>query len=278
MSAEKGSLSKGSQDIVIVAGSGRLPVLLAEACAASGRSPLIAVVSGHGRSEDFSAYPQTSFRIGTTGKMIDTLKRQGFRHIVLAGGLSRPTWKDLRPDWKTLLFFMKNGLRRKGDDGLLRAAARILEKEGFTVYAPQTLLTALQVVPGPLGRIEPAQADHDAIELGFMAAGVLGAEDRGQAVIVKGDKVIDREDSSGTAALIARHKGVKGAILVKRSKPQQDKRLDMPTIGADTVTQAHAAGLKGIAIEAQAVYVLDRAEVVRLADQYGLFVYAGALS
>ena len=59
---------------------------------------------------------------------------------------------------------------------------------------------------------------------------------------------------------------------VKCAKPGQETRADLPTIGPRTVSDAHAAGLAGIAVEAGRSFILETAETVRLADELGLFI------
>ncbi|HLI19491.1 MAG TPA: LpxI family protein, partial [Stellaceae bacterium] len=107
------------------------------------------------------------------------------------------------------------------------------------------------------------------------AARGLGAEDLGQAVIVRHGEIVDREDADGTDALIRRcgasGKGA-GAVLVKIAKPGQERRADLPAIGRNTVIGARAAGVRGIAVEAGACLVLDRAAVAAAADEAGIFV------
>jgi UDP-2,3-diacylglucosamine hydrolase len=64
---------------------------------------------------------------------------------------------------------------------------------------------------------------------------------------------------------------------VRMTKQQQEHRTDLPAIGAQTVTGAAAAGLKGIAVEAGACLVLDRAAVIAAADRAGIFVVGVSL-
>ena len=65
-----------------------------------------------------------------------------------------------------------------------------------------------------------------------------------------------------------------GGVLVKRPKPGQDLRVDMPSIGPETLRGAARAGLAGVAIAAGAVLVLDRAATLAAAEEAGLFLLA----
>ena len=62
-------------------------------------------------------------------------------------------------------------------------------------------------------------------------------------------------------------------VLVKRPKPGQDLRLDLPAIGPRTVELAAEAGLAGIAVEAGAVLLAGVDELVEKANKPGLFLY-----
>ena len=127
-----------------------------------------------------------------------------------------------------------------------------------------------------LGERRPdAQALAD-IAHGQRIARALGALDIGQAVVVQQGLVLGVEAIEGTDALIRRCAGLRrdgpGGVLVKVEKPGQEQRADRPTIGPQTVTLAAEAGLSGIAVEAGATIVLDRDEVIDIADRAGLFV------
>jgi hypothetical protein len=182
----------------------------------------------------------------------------------------------IRPDWRAAKFFAKVGYRMLGDDGLLSAVVKELEIEGFRLIGAHELLDATAVPEGPLGRVRPdADADAD-IKRGIRLALAIGALDVGQAVVVQQGLVLGIEAIEGTDALLRRCGGLRregvGGVLVKLAKPQQESRIDRPTIGARTVTIAAEAGLRGIAVEAGATLMLDREAVIRAADEAGLFV------
>src|SRR5206468_3153342 len=104
----------------------------------------------------------------------------------------------------------------------------------------------------------------------------LGAVDVGQAVVVQQGIVLGVEAVEGTDALLQRVGPLRregpGGVLVKLAKPAQDRRMDLPTVGPETVRRAQQAGLAGIAVESGGAMILDRDEMVRLADAAGLFV------
>ncbi len=112
-------------------------------------------------------------------------------------------------------------------------------------------------------------------------ARALGAEDVGQAAVVQQGIVLGVEAAEGTDRLLERCAGLRragpGGVLVKIAKPQQDRRADLPTIGPVTVRRADEAGLSGIAVEAAATLILERAATLAAADEAGLFVVGVSL-
>jgi DUF1009 family protein len=137
------------------------------------------------------------------------------------------------------------------------------------------------VPEGALSALLPdAQALSD-IARGVAVVQALGALDIGQAAVVQQGMVLGVEAIEHTDALLARCGELRregpGGVLVKCAKPGQERRADLPTIGVSTVANAHAAGLRGIAVEAGATLVLDRAAVGAEADRLGLFVVAVAV-
>lgn len=262
--------------IGIVAGSGALPRRLVESCRAAGREVFVLGLQGEADPETVAGVPHAWCRIGAAASGLDLLRANDVTELVLAGGVHRPSLSSLRPDWRAAKFFARVGYRALGDDGLLSAVVKELEREGFRVVGADQLLPAAGLPDGPLGRLAPdADAEAD-IARGLAVARAIGALDVGQAVVVQQGFVLGVEAIEGTDALLQRcaelHRDGPGGVLVKLAKPGQESRADRPTIGPKTVALAAAGGLRGIAAEAGATLVLDRDELVRAADKAGLFV------
>jgi UDP-2,3-diacylglucosamine hydrolase len=194
-----------------------------------------------------------------------------------ASCVKRPSVLQLRPDWRTAKFFARIGYRALGDDGLMKAVIHELEEvEGFRIIGLESLLGSDLAPAGVLGRVAPdEQARHD-IDFGFKLVRAMGPLDIGQAVVVQQGLVLGVEAIEGTDALIARcgplqREGTRG-VLVKGTKPGQERRADLPTIGTHTVAGVAQAGLRGVAVEAGATLIVDRAAVVAAADKAGLFI------
>jgi DUF1009 family protein len=183
----------------------------------------------------------------------------------------------LKPDFgivralPSILSIMASG----GDDGVLRGVIRFFEGNGLKVIGPADVAPELAVAQGPLGSRVPTAGDDADIAKGFALVRLLGAFDVGQSVVVRGGAITAIEGAEGTDRMLARvgpNAGAPHGVLVKRPKPQQDMRVDMPVIGPDTVSNSARAGVSGIAVLAGQVLVTQRADVLARAEQEGLFV------
>jgi len=260
----------------IIAGSGGLPRRVIDSCRTAGREVFVLALEGEADPAAIEGVPHAWCRIGGAATGLDLLRAHAVGELVLAGGVRRPSLAALRPDWRAAKFFARVGYRALGDDGLLSAIVKELEREGFRVVGADQLLDEAALPEGPLGAIRP---DADAladIALGLRLARAIGALDIGQSVVVQQGLVLGVEAIEGTDGLLRRVAGLRrdgpGGVLVKTEKPGQEKRADRPTIGPQTVRLAAESGLRGIAAEAGATLVLDRAEVIRLANEAGFFV------
>jgi UDP-2,3-diacylglucosamine hydrolase len=260
----------------IVAGSGDLPRRILEAARADGRPVFILALEGFADPALVADTPHGWIRLGAAADGIQLMRDQGVAELVLAGAVRRPSLLSLRPDWRTAKFFAKVGMRALGDNGLLSAVVKELEGEGFRVVGADSVLHAALAPVGQLGAVAPDEVAQQDIARGVAASRALGALDIGQAVIVQQGVVLGVEAAEGTAQLIARCQALAlegpGGVLVKLAKPGQERRADLPTVGPMTVEQAAAAGLRGIAVEAGATLIVDRAQAIAVADSRGLFV------
>lgn len=264
--------------IGIIAGGGTLPKRLIDACRDSGRPYFVVALEGQADATALEGAPYAWFRLGAGGDTIARLRGEGCAELVFAGSVRRPSLADLRPDGWTAWFLARTGAFALGDDGLLAALARALEREeGFRVVGAETVCPDLLVREGNYGRLSPAPEDQTDIAAAIAAALDLGARDLGQAAVVRDGYAIAIEHADGTDAMLARiaegsTAGPAKGILAKVRKPGQESRIDLPAIGPETVRLASRAGLKGIVIEVGGALIVDAAKLARAADEAGLFV------
>lgn len=266
----------------IVAGSGRLPIDLAENLAAHGHRPFVVLIQGEADSSlasfDHEVVPLENF-----AGLAPLLRRRGVTHVVFAGGTNRrPKLTALKPSLALFAMLPRALIAlARGDDGVLRALAGVVEAHGVKVVGAHEIAPDLLAAEGPMTGTSPLKSDWRDIDAAAAAARAIGALDIGQAAVAIGGRAIALEGIEGTDGLLERVKALRGhgriagkkrGVLVKCAKPGQELRIDLPTIGPATVAAAHAAGLAGIAVEADRSLVLDLAGVIEAADRLGLFV------
>ncbi|MDR3326184.1 MAG: UDP-2,3-diacylglucosamine diphosphatase LpxI [Rhodospirillaceae bacterium] len=261
----------------IIAGGGALPDLVANVAKASGREIFVLAIIDHALVKMVEGLPHAWIHIGEIERGIDILHKQDIVDLIMVGSIRRPTLHDLHyPDFRTIKFFTRLGLRALGDDGLLKAIISELESEGFRVLGLQDVLGGILAKDGVWGNIKPNDIAKADIEHATKVAHFLGVLDIGQAVVVQQGIVLGVEAIEGTDALLNRVKDLRrsgsGGVLVKIAKLNQERRVDLPTIGVQTVKNAAIAGLAGIAVEVGLVIVIDYPMVVTVANDAGLFI------
>lgn len=274
-----------SPPIGILAGNGSLPLEVARAVTQSGgRVQVVAIDPG--ASPGLDGFPCVRLGIGQIGGMLKALKDAGCRDLVILGGVSRPDLGTLRPDLG-LIWNLPQVVRlvfSGGDDGVLRICVRFFEAKGLNVVSPAVLVPSLVAGAGSLTDLSPKPSDIADILLGSSVVKALGAYDIGQAVVVAGGRIEAIEAAEGTDRMLARlaharHNrdgspaGPAKGVLIKRPKPGQEMRVDLPAIGPATVASVAQAGLGGIAVLAGHSLVAQRSQLCEAARAASIYVY-----
>ena len=277
---------EGWKKLGLIAGSGMLPVRIAQAEQQAGREPFIVRLFD---DEPLTAFQHKDHSIAEVGGVIRTLRAAGCDAVCFAGIVKRPNFAKLRPDWRGARLLPKVvAAALRGDGAIIDVVVSVFEEEGFRVVGADEAALGLQVDHGPLGRFHPASHDFDDIRKAAALIEAIGPFDVGQAAIIRRGFVLAVEAAEGTDEMLERcanlPENLKGfepgeeerlrGVLVKVPKPGQELRVDLPTLGVSTVENAHAAGLAGIAVRGQQALVVDRRAVQQRADELGLFVYA----
>jgi len=269
----------------LVAGGGLMPLRVADAVAKAGRDLCIILIQGFANPADYARFQAVHvLPLGHLGRMLTVLRGAGVRDLVLAGRVKRPSLLSFRFDAEGVRLVARLGRRALfgGDDGLLSASLGLLRELGFNPLGGQELLADLLVEPGLLVGPAPDALARADIARGIAVMRALGAADVGQGCVVQQGLVLGLEAIEGTDALLARcgeqRREGPGGVLVKLMKPRQDTRVDLPTIGPDTIRHAAAAGLRGLAIEGRygqsGTIVIDCDATIAEARATGLFVLA----
>lgn len=272
-----------SGKLALIAGGGALPVSVAARCEAEGRPVFVIRLAGFA-DPHLAHYPGLDAGMAEIGKILSAMKKAGCQAVCLAGTVSRPDFRTLKPDFKgaTVLPGIIKAATQ-GDDALLRKILSLFEAEGYAVEGADDILGGETLPAGALGAIQPTPGQMEDLKKALHVAEKSGELDIGQGAVVCDGLVLAVEAQEGTDAMLMRVAGLpadlrgspsgrKGA-LGKAPKPIQDLRVDMPVMGARTVELAAAAGLAGVGGVAGKLILIDHSAIVEAADRLGLFVW-----
>ena len=266
----------------IIAGRGSLPAFIADAATADNVPVHIVAIQGEA-DPDIERFPHTWIKWGEVGKVFSALDKNGCKDLVIIGGVTRPHIKNVRIDFgavRALPFLLS--LRKGGDDRILSRIVRFFEQNGYRVHGAGDVLPKLLVPEGTLTQRAPSAEDKADMALAFEVVRALGRFDIGQGAVIASGYVLAVEAAEGTDAMLERCADIKRrgrshgtgpGVLVKAPKPGQEERVDMPTIGPETMLNAAAAGLSGVAVAARRVLIADYNRTLEIANDRKLFIY-----
>jgi DUF1009 family protein len=260
--------------IGLIAGNGRFPIIFAENVRRMGYSVSAVAHIGETAPELEQYVDRIHWvKIGQFNKLINALKEDGVHQAVMLGGIKKThVFTTVMPDLRALA--VASRLRQLKDDAILREVAAELESEGIKIRESTFGLSGILVEEGPLTRRSPNKKEWEDIRYGWEVAQEIGRLDIGQCVIIKDRVVVAVEAVEGTDEAIRRGGTLagEGVVVVKRSKPQQDLRFDLPAVGQGTVETMRSVKASVLAVEAGRSVLLDRDEMLRQADASGIAI------
>ena len=260
--------------IGLIAGNGRFPIIFAENAKKLGLRVSAIAHRGETSPELERVVDRIHWvRVGQFGKVIQSLKGDGVRQAVMLGGMKKTLlFSNVRPDFRAIAFLAT--LKSWKDDHILRALADRLEEEGITIRESTFGLSNILVPEGVLTRRHPSEKEREDVAYGWNIAKEIGRMDIGQCVVVKDRVIVAVEAVEGTDDAIRRGGRLvrQGAVVVKRCKPQQDLRFDLPAVGPQTITVMNEVKASVLAVEADKTIMLDRAEMLERAHQAGIVI------
>ena len=258
-----------TETIGLIAGGGQFPLLVAEAARKSGFSVLAVAHLGETDPSLSEKVDEVIWiRLGQLGRLIKALKKKKVKKSLMAGTITkRRMFEDIRPDLKGLAIISKVALFH--DDGILRAVADELAREGIEIVSSTQYLPELVAPQGCLTKRKPNKSEKEDIDFGFQVAKELGRLDIGQCVVVRKKTILAVEAIEGTDAAIRRGGDLarEGAVVVKVSKPHQDLRFDVPAVGLGTVKAMAEVKAAALAVESGKTLLFDKDEMITYADE-----------
>jgi DUF1009 family protein len=262
----------------LIAGNGRFPLLVLEGARDEGVEMVVAAIKEETSPEIERLATRVEWiGVGQLGRLIKFFKDEQVTHAVMAGQVKHHQIFRLNalPDLRMVRMLARLG--SKNTDSLIGAVAEELEREGISLANSTDFLRPLIGREGVLSRRSPTKEERADIEYGLGVAAEIARLDLGQTIAVKDRAVLAVEAMEGTDAVIERAGLItrgRPFVVVKVAKPDQDMRFDVPVIGLPTIEAMHNAGATAIHISPDRTLILDREEVIALADERRICVVA----
>ena len=267
-------MGQSNQTIGLIAGGRQFPVMVAKGIKERGHRLVVAGFTGHTNMEVAPlADVWQELKLGKLSKLIDFFKSNGVERVIMAGTINKPKAMDVRHlDMRALKLVFQN--KNKGDSGILGILAQEFEKEGMPVIPAHKHVPELLAPRGVLTKRSPSDEEMSDIRFGWNAAKSLGKLDIGQCVVVREGVVAAVEALEGTDAAVRRgcELGGSGCSVIKVFKPGQQKRIDLPSFGLETIRTMVDGGATCFAYEAEKSLFFDRDEAISLADRHGVAI------
>lgn len=262
--------------ISLAAGGGELPLEFVKSAKAKGLKVVVfAVEDVASPLLEKEADKVYWLKFGELSKVIFALLKERVRTMAILGKITRDVIYN-KSEYDSASKDMFSKMNNKRDYSIMEGVTKKLAIAGIKVIDPSEYLSHLYPAKGTLGNITPSAQDEIDMKWGFDIAKHMAGKDIGQTVIVKEGTVIAIEAIEGTNAVIERAGKLAGAgcIMVKVSRPDQDMRWDVPTIGYDTIKKLVDNKFKGIALESGRMYFMQRDESLKLSNDNNLVIKA----
>ena len=214
--------------------------------------------------------------IGQFGKIIKILRRNNCKKVLFAGNVKKPNFTKLKVDLKGFFYLPRLIKKSKlGDAAILKEIIKILLKERIKTLSSLFFTPKLSLKKGTITKIKPNISDHFDIKKSIKVLNTLGRYNFSQGVVVRNKKIISIEGKDGTKSMLKKLKSKNEkneGVLVKFPKKGQDLRIDLPTIGKDTLKQCKLAKIKGIVLKENKNIVLNKSECISIANKNKMFI------
>jgi UDP-2,3-diacylglucosamine hydrolase len=259
----------------LIAGNGKFPFLVLESARRLNLSMVVAAIKEETFPEiETCGFPVHWLGLGQLGKLVNTFKSAGVTRAIMAGQVKHvQIFSSSLPD--LTMIRMLAGLKQKNTDALIGGIARILEEKGITLIDSTALLGPYMAAEGKIGRRDLSAHEQRDVSYGRPLAQQIARMDIGQTIIIRDKAVVAVEAMEGTDAAIRRAAELvqrKNLTVIKVSKPRQDMRFDVPVTGVATIRVMADCGATAIVLDAGKTLLLDRDEMLELADKHGIAI------
>ena len=218
---------------------------------------------------------KNSYRIsiGKFGEIIDLIKEKKCNKVLFAGKIAKPKFSSLRLDLKGI-YYMPSVIKaaKLGDAAIIKAIIKILSNEKIKVLSSIYFNPELSGKKGNFTKLKPSVNDNKSINQGIKYLNKSNNLDHVQALVVKDNNIIAKEGNQGTKKMLFKLKRNSGGILIKIPKKRQDLRMDLPTIGLQTLRDCKKYGLKGIVLKSKKNIFLNRIKCIQFANKNKIFI------
>ena len=218
---------------------------------------------------------KNSYRIsiGKFGEIIKLIKKKKSKKVLFAGKIAKPNFSSLRLDLKGI-YYMPSVIRaaKIGDAAIIKAIIKILSNEGIKVISSVFFNPELSLKKGNYSKVKPNKQDKISIKKGETYFNKINNLDHIQALVVENGKIVAKEGREGTKKMLSKLRRVSNGILIKLPKRKQDLRMDLPTIGLQTLKDIKKYGLKGVVLKSKKNIFLDKKKVINFANKNKIFI------
>tara|TARA_A100001011_G_scaffold90006_1_gene94534 strand:- start:672 stop:1457 length:786 start_codon:yes stop_codon:yes gene_type:complete len=215
------------------------------------------------------------FSLGQFGSMLNLIKKKKSKKVLFAGKINKPKFSSLKLDLKGILYMPKIiKATKKGDAAIIKSIIEILDNEKIKVIKSNTFNPELTISSGVLTKIKPTVKENKSILKGINFFKNSNKLDHVQALIIKDQKIIASEIKEGTKKTLSKIPKNSNGVLIKFPKKNQDLRVDLPTIGFETLKDCKKKNIKGIILKSKQNIFLDKKKSIQFANKNNMFIKA----
>ncbi len=261
----------------LIAGDGNLPVEMAKSAKQNGME-VVCISLSSDNVKELKKYCSkiVSYGPGQVDSIKSFLQKEEIKQLTFLGKVSK-TMLVKRPKLEKTAIALLKQMKKLNDDAIMLKIVEQMENIGITILDQTIFIKNLMVQKGTLTKNTPSQSQLDDINYGFQIAKQMGGLDIGQSVVMKDRMIMAIEAIEGTDKCIKRGCKLakrKNAIVVKVSKPAQDKRFDIPAVGLKTIKTMKRYGADVLALESGETIIVNREKMIDYANKHNIIIVA----